>query len=429
MLSFEPSVVFIDDNEQEVNGIIELYREEGIGVKFYNANLTDGDNKPLRPFVNVNLIFLDLYYQTDFDVDLSVGWIDSIIPESSFYVLVIWSKDNHHRDEIVEGLSTIKKKPFLDFNESKSDYQKEDNTYNWESLKKMIDNGVEEVSELSELSIWKKSVLNSSNVIIGHLSKDSDSEKLKIKLQKIISGHGGTSFIVEGEGERKRGVLFDALDSVLVANTKGLIPNISISDANKDGLYDIPESIQGEIDSKLNSWFHFKLLESIDDKEVMPGLISLNNKQFLKNTYSIQDDEKIKSKIKPQADSGRTTIDDIVVVLMRSCDFAQGKYGKNIKLLSGIKITNPERYNSGKKNGELKLENRFPDSVKFFDHLTFIDGDDSALIFDFRYIFSIPPSIFVKHFENIKIFNRELLSELQVEYSSYSSRLGTTQII
>ena len=40
MLSFEPNIVFIDDKEEQVNGIIQLYRNEGAGVKFYNADLS-----------------------------------------------------------------------------------------------------------------------------------------------------------------------------------------------------------------------------------------------------------------------------------------------------------------------------------------------------------------------------------------------------
>jgi len=425
MLSFEPSVVFIDDKKEEVSGIINLYREEGVGVKFYNTDLINEDDKPSNPFSNVNLIFLDLYYSNDFDYELCVGWIDSILSENSFYVLVIWSKDSQHRNEIIDGLSRIGKKPFLDFNETKSGYKNKNNTYDWMRLKKKIDDGINKVSELTELSVWKKSVLTSSNVIVGHLSKDSDPEKLRVKLQKIILGHGGKAINIDNEEIRKRKILFDALDSVLIANTKGFISNVDVSDENKRELYKIPNTIPGDIDTKLNSWFHFKLLENIDAEEICPGLISLSKKQFLNDIYSIQDDNNFSSTIKPQTDSNKT-ITDIAVVLMRSCDFAQDKYGKNIKLLSGVLMKNPLRKDNSTKS--IKTGQKY-DSIKIFDHLTIEGNNDCTLIFDFRYIYSIPKSVFIKRFKNIEIFNKELLSELQVEYSSYSSRLGITQII
>ena len=103
---------------------------------------------------------------------------------------------------------------------------------------------------------------------------------------------------------------------------------------------------------------------------------------------------------------------------------------KNIKLISGVLMKNPFRISTGKKKGNIDFNGSLPDSTKFFDHLHFDNTDnDIALVFDFRYVFSVPEKIFIDKFDNIKIFNKELLSEMQVEYSSYSSRLGITQII
>src|SRR5690606_28204663 len=107
------------------------------------------------------------------------------------------------------------------------------------------------------------------------------------------------------------------------------------------------------------------------------------------------------------------------------CDIAQNKFGRNLKLLSGILVINPIR---DKKN-KFKEAITKPLSLKLYDHLS-LSGDETncALIFDFRYAFSLPPDIFEDRFEKIKVFNKELLSEIQVEYSTYSSRLGITQI-
>lgn len=86
MLSFEPNIIFIDDKKEEVIDLVDLYRQEGIGCKFYNADISIGDHKPVQPYSDVNLIFLDLYYKKEFDVELCTGWIESLIPVNSFYV-------------------------------------------------------------------------------------------------------------------------------------------------------------------------------------------------------------------------------------------------------------------------------------------------------------------------------------------------------
>ncbi len=141
--------------------------------------------------------------------------------------------------------------------------------------------------------------------------------------------------------------------------------------------------------------------------------------------YSVHDDKNVSDYISKQIVDG-TIISSIVMILSRPCDVAQQKFGKNIKLLSGLKIHKPQRDAKNRFIGKDKK----PDSIKLYDHLYFSEVEnDVTLLFDFRYSFSVPEDIFIKEFTNIKVFNKELLSELQVEYSSYSSRLGITQII
>jgi len=91
MLSFEPNIVVIDDKQDEIQGILEQYGEQGIGCKFFNADLYEGDSMPDAPYSDVNLIFLDLFFsETKFDAELCSNWVQSLIPEKSFYLLIIW---------------------------------------------------------------------------------------------------------------------------------------------------------------------------------------------------------------------------------------------------------------------------------------------------------------------------------------------------
>jgi len=436
MLSFEPNIVVVDDIIDEVDGIIDLYQKEGIGVKYFNAHLTEGEEKPKVQFSNINIIYLDVHFTKntdDYDPTHCAAWIDSLIPEFSFYILVLWSKETEKENEILEELDKINKPPFVCFAEQKTDYQTK-NGWDFKELYKSVSSSLADIPELDELAIWKKSVLCSSNIIIGHLTGNISPKNLKKKLQKIIKGHGGSSVTTSNDHDFKREILFDALDLVLIANTKEITPFSEISETNINSLYKIPEDIQGNIDTKLNSWFHFKLhKEPLNQEIIKPGLISTFKNKLLKDYYNIQNDENIKEYLKHQLTksltaSSNTELIDICVLISRPCDVAQNKYGKNLKLISGVLIKNPVRKENAQKDFRKGSSNMV--SVKLYDHLQLSETDkDIAIIFDYRYVFSVPEKMFIDKFKNLKIFNKELLSEIQVEYSAYSSRLGITQII
>lgn len=435
MLSVEPNIFFIDDKKEDVDVLIELYRNEGFGVKYYNADLIEGDSVPdENSFSNANLLFLDIYYNSErqLDKEKCAEWVSGIIPENSFYILVIWSQDTDEAEEVITEIVNENRPPFITIIKQKSDYQIKEG-WDFDKLRVDIDTEIGSIPEIEELAIWKKSINNARNLVIGHLSRKTTSEELRSKLQKIIVGHGGTYLISTNDNDFKREILFDALDSVLISNTKSLLPKANISEANNKNLYSIPKNIQGKIDTKLNSWFHFKLQkEPLNQEIIKPGIICNFNDDSLQKLYALIKDDNIEEFLKHQITESekkdsQTKLIDIVLLISRPCDIAQNKYGRNLKLMSGLLIKKPARKDNPKK--VFKTGNKY-DSIKLFDHLSYNESEnDIALIFDFRYVFSIPENDFINKFENVKIFNKELLSEIQVEYSSYSSRLGITQII
>jgi len=297
MLSFQPRIAVIDDKKNEVDGILENHQEEGIGIKYFNANPFDGDDKPSTEYSDIGLIYLDIHYTdniNDYDPELCAAWIDSLIPECSFYILVLWSKETDKKDEILDVLKQINKEPFLLFTEQKTDYQI-DSGWDFIKLNESITSKLNEYPELGELALWKQSIVNSSNLVIGHLSKTNNPYDLKKKLQKIILSHGGSYLVgVDNENE-KRKILFDAMDNILISNAKSIRPLSSISQENINNLYNIPDFLKTDIDSKLNSWFHFNLVKKgdIEKSDLTPGLISLNKHSLFRKLYSICDDPKL----------------------------------------------------------------------------------------------------------------------------------------
>jgi hypothetical protein len=432
MLAFEPCVIIVDDKKSEIQGIIDYYQEASVGCKYYNANLTSGNEKPTKQFSDISLIYLDIHLSDndrDYDPELCSGWIQSLIPEHSFYVLVIWSKEVEKATEILKELKKINRMPCFNLVVSKTEYTTTSGL-DFNRLNVEIDRQISNFYGLEELALWRRNLKAASNVVIGHLAKSINPEDFTNRLKKIIVSHGGTSIKTNSDNYRKRTILFDALDSVLVSNTDKSKMDEAISQNNMDNLYNLLSIKEPLIDKELNSWFHFKLDKNIPSDLLCPGLIALNKQKLLKQLYSIQDDPKIEKLFAKQLHES-VIIEDIVLVINRPCDLAQNKFGKNLKLLSGVLLKSAYRYPSGKHKDEIHFNDiTVPDSIKIYEHLFFTEREnDITLIFDFRYIFSIPVKIFTDKFEKIKIFNKELLSEIQVEYSSYSSRLGITQII
>jgi hypothetical protein len=429
MLSFEPNVVVIDDKIDEIDGIIKWYNRQGIGCKYFNSDLVDGDEMPTFSYSDVSLVFLDLFFSSDsVDHELCANWIQSIIPEKAFYVLIIWTKDPDEVDLVLEELKKLNRLPFAVLKKNKSIYPSHAKyKYDFNKLFQEIDKELKTIPSLAEIGIWKKTTKRATNVVIGGISKRTDPELFNSKLQKIIVGHGGTSIIKSNDDGYKRKILFDALDQVLISNSKDTIPNDEIQNINKDQLYNIPEKINSEIDRELNSWFHFKMEREIAPELIISGLLCEILDGIWKKYYSIYNDKIIIELLSKQKGEA-IVIKSIAVLISRPCDIAQSKYGNNLKLLSGIQIVNPTRKKNQKR--EFQFGCSKPDCVKIYDHIYLsAEENDVTLLFDFRYVFSVPEKVFMNEFKNIKVFNKEILSELIVEYSSYSSRLGITQII
>lgn len=434
MFSFEPNIIVVDDRKDEVQGILDQYLSQGFGCKFYNADYINGDANPDIPYSDVNLIFLDLLYSNrDFDAEQCSNWIRTLIPEKAFYVLIIWTKDPSHAQDVMIELEkdSINRLPFKLLVKNKVDFPTDsESKFDYSKLFLEIDEEMKKIPSLNEIGIWKKSIKGASNIVVGNLIKKSNPDLFNAKLQKIIIAHGGTSILDSQDFTYKRRILFDALDQVVISNTRGFIQVEEINQINKDQLYSLSSASSAETDKELNSWFHFKLQNDIPINSILPGLICENKHSLFKKIYSITDDPKLYNRFEKQVSEG-VEMKDIAIVLTRPCDIAQGKFGKNIKLVSGVLLKKPSRISTGKKKGDIDFNGgSLPDSTKFFDHLHLNSIDnDIAIIFDFRYVYSVPEKIFIDKFENLKIFNKELLSEMQVEYSSYSSRLGITQII
>jgi hypothetical protein len=122
MIDFGPQIAIIDDRPDEVQGIMDYLGAQNVGYQYFNADITEAAY-PQQPLESVELIFLDLYYSAKFDPDQCAQWVDEIVPENRQYELIIWSKDSHRTEEVIDTLLKINKAPRVFDTKQKSDYQ------------------------------------------------------------------------------------------------------------------------------------------------------------------------------------------------------------------------------------------------------------------------------------------------------------------
>lgn len=96
LLDLGPQVAIIDDLESEAIPLSEALTRLSIGNQFIKVDLAD-PKYPESPLHNVELIFLDLYYDdnygADFEPYICCDILGKVVPQGKKYVLVIWSKD------------------------------------------------------------------------------------------------------------------------------------------------------------------------------------------------------------------------------------------------------------------------------------------------------------------------------------------------
>jgi hypothetical protein len=101
-----PQVAFVDDIENQITPLKNILQDLNTGTVFYDAR-PELAAFPAKPVESVKLLFLDLYYKADFDAEISAQWVSKIIPQNARYYLVIWSKDTHHKDDLLNTLNMI----------------------------------------------------------------------------------------------------------------------------------------------------------------------------------------------------------------------------------------------------------------------------------------------------------------------------------
>lgn len=130
-------VLIIDDVPNEVQSIRNALKSKEIPYEYRNVDLT-GESKKLNPIESVELVFLDLNYNTgilgSIDPYLCAEQVKLGINEGQFYYLVGWTKDPENVSDVVDILRDLNLTPVTFVAMEKEKYRISENVYDHKSL-------------------------------------------------------------------------------------------------------------------------------------------------------------------------------------------------------------------------------------------------------------------------------------------------------
>lgn len=412
-----PQVVVVDDKYDEVKGIVEGLRSKGIGCEYLNPDPIEGNDKPSSPFNNVSLLFMDLYFSeivgSSYDEYNVASWIKSIVGKNSFYVLVVWSTDKNASDKLIKILDELSIKPITVLIKGKTEQTYIDSSTGQVLFDKLIDdveNEIEQQNSISELILWKQSILSAINNVISTIN--TKSSKIDVNLKKIITAHGGKVISSKSEVD-KREALQSAMDEVLLSRSKHFRVKKDIDEKAKAFFGDL--NTDKGVDSELNNWFIFERAD-FGELDIKPGLIFKSQNDEL-SKFAISNSDLYP---KLSGKGGKPLVfDDIYMIINPSCNISQNNLGAGYKILSGIVVESLS--NSFKK---------VSDSIKYIESIKLNGFDDGILLFDVRYVFTIPESEFMSfEISSLAQLAKSTFNDIQIFYTSYSSRIGYTKLV
>jgi hypothetical protein len=188
-----PQVAIIDDIPAEVASIENVLRELNIGNKYFEVDGLE-PNYPSEPIKTIEIVFLDLFYNTqiaaEFNPYACVDWLKHIIPHGKKYILIIWSKDIQHKDELLQIIKELDAPyPFYVENKLKDNYRTADHEYNIKKLLSELDVVLQKEIQISNeiyfgqiVSIEEDSLL--INCLIHEESKTFELRRFDIDIFK-----------------------------------------------------------------------------------------------------------------------------------------------------------------------------------------------------------------------------------------------------
>ncbi len=449
MLSkFIDSVLIIDDQEEEVSGLIELFEKNDIWVKYINP---PSDRKEIQerfkqPIRNRKLIFLDLKLDdtktTKDNISTLIRPLLASLIGKNFgsYGIVMWTRNEDHINEFKEKIILDKAKytlPLFVIGLDKQKYLQNDFNDLFDDLKSKLQQNV----AANFLIKWSTLIEYAKNSIlqdIFHLAEDYNSQNnnLQYILYHMAKNHFGLGddFIDDNSILAKEA--FSAFSGLFQYHLQLVnLPESCklFSSPNEIKYIFIKEGYQYE--KKGNEYIvNGNPIEKKDlnrkmiDQEIGLLFAKLNSKLLLDfNPFGL----------KPgniYIDAGlcyvskEITSDDIPIVIELSppCDYANTSKKRGLpKFVSGF-ISKYDQGRLKKLNSDALYTEAYP---LYIENLPIMGDGIYMLTFDFRYINNIhEKELQIKNYKYLFRVKDNLFADILQKMSSYTARLGLSII-
>jgi len=389
------SIVIVDDEYEEVEGLIRVFSSKGIPITYFN-----GEIDKLISLNGTRIVFLDL--------DLKLGARDSeeqdiisnvfanlkkIIPKNNGgYILVIWSSRESELGEKVENeikqrqeekAPLLNEYPLAIVRISKHDvaiFKDDKFTFNLEDIETKINSLVSNNNILNLIAYWENNVTEASKNVVSHfyeIRQTEDKQKLLLALFADSSSPEGSldeNTIIAPAISPMSVLLSDQLSS------KGNAHSLSAIGSELKELLEQKEKIDLESVAGINTFYHL-------DKE-----ISCNNAPgsvYLYQTY--MDDFSCSSQncsTKWAEDLPAQMLDEIKIKVDKCIKIEKDDENHN--------VTNAERT---QKQGEIR-DNIIPVFLEFTPDCDYVQGHRKKLRLIFGLMYPIKAGVKIELSKN-----------------------------
>jgi len=407
-------VVVIDDVQGEGFPLLKLFSQNGIPVSYFTGVK---EELPASPISGVRVIFLDIILGTESQSEKTkISTVANVVThivgssKNTPYIIIAWTKHRELKDKIKDALKSNPPLMMLDL--KKDDCKNSKGEYDLNIIKNRLKEEMTKSGVFQLFLIWENLVHQSANGIVegftGFYAKDGDWNKnMFCVFKKLAEAYAGKKLMA--------GKLSDIFVNSLLTFNMTFLDTLE----NEIKCCKYPDKLRGLRnknipDEKIIASVNTKLLlaDNKDNKSMQPGNVYEGSIGRVKvaglfdgDIDKYQNKADLISKAKP-----------IYAEVSPICDYTCDKL-KLHRILPGFLWP----------VDHIKKVNRKADYI-YTSPLFLIGADKYYLVFDVRYLTSLPLSTHKKNKKLMFKLKHELLTDIQAHLANHINRPGVIKI-
>ena len=407
------AVVIVDDRIEEALPLMNALSKMDIAYKYFTGKQ---DELPATPLKNVRILFLDIELEgmqgvTEDKTKLSAlaNVISRIISKNcSPYIIIAWTKHDELVKELDKYLSKIKPLFILAIDKSKCKRKKNNNIFDVFEISKQLKEKINDFGVFQFFLKWQNISNASSIELINDVASifpfdNQWNDNTGNILKMLAEAYAGNQ--VNNNHEKFAMLTFNNLFLDIMEKNIVSSPGQSQFICNSGNAGNV-DDIKGELNRRLH-------ISPECNKKTLPGNIYLYDD--LKELITLDNSEMVKDMLNNVSENNQNNnIKLILLEVSPFCDYAQNKW-KRSRLLPGIIC--PKNFGNIIKKADFI----------YTTPILKIDNELVYLVFDIKYLSSIPLNSLNKKTSNMRI-RKELLNDIQTKIAGHINRLGITSL-